>query len=116
MYLRFIRLVVFVALINLPASLVSGQTVKPVAVGILSPGLPSIPPEYSKAFRERGYEEGRNLRIEFRTAKGKTEALPELATELVRLKPDVLIGSTTPATLALKQATDSIPIFFFLCQ
>jgi len=89
------------------------QTVKPVTVGILSPGLPSIPPEYSKAFRERGYEEGRNLRIEFRTAKGKTEALPELATELVRLKPDVLIGSTTPATLALKQTTDSIPIVFF---
>ena len=47
MYLRFTRFVVFVALINLPASLVSGQTVKPVAVGILSPGLPSIPPEYS---------------------------------------------------------------------
>ena len=60
--------------------------------------------------RERGYEDGRNLRIEYRTAKGRQEELPKLAAELVSLKPDLLIGSTTPVATALKQATDSIPI------
>jgi putative ABC transport system substrate-binding protein len=113
MYLRFIRLVVFVALITLPASLVSAQTVKPVTIGMLSVALPSVYPPFVQMLRERGYEEGRNLRIEFRSAKGKQEELPKLAAELVSLKPDLLIGGTTPAALALKHATDSIPILFF---
>jgi putative ABC transport system substrate-binding protein len=113
MYLRIIRLFVLVALFNLPASVVCPQTVKTVTVGYLSPSFASIPPIFIEAFRERGYEEGRNLRIEFRSAKGRFEELPKLAAELVSLKPDALVGPTTPAALALKQATDSIPIVFF---
>jgi putative ABC transport system substrate-binding protein len=112
MHLWILRLIMLMALI-IPASLVRSQTVKPVTVGFLCPGCPALPPIFLEAFRERGYEEGRNLRVEFRTAKGKTEALPELAAELVELKPDVLIGGTTPATLTLKRATDTIPIVFF---
>jgi putative ABC transport system substrate-binding protein len=96
----------------IPASLVSSQTVKPVTVGFLSVALPSIYPPFIGMLRERGYEEGRNLRIEYRSAMGRQEALPKLAAELVSLKPDVLIGSTTPAVLALKHETDSIPIVF----
>jgi putative ABC transport system substrate-binding protein len=113
MYLRIISLVALTALFNLPASVAISQTVKPVTIGYLSPGLASMPPIFFEAFREKGYEEDRNLKVEFRTAKGKPEALPGLAAELVSLKPDVLIGSTTPASLALKQATESIPIVFF---
>ncbi|MFI5013743.1 MAG: ABC transporter substrate-binding protein [Hyphomicrobiales bacterium] len=113
MYLRIIRLVVLVALFNLPASVVSSQTVKPITIGFLNSALPSIPPIFIKVFHERGYEEGRNLRIEYRTANGKLDELPKLAAELVSLKPDVLVGGTTPVALALKQATDSIPIVFF---
>jgi putative ABC transport system substrate-binding protein len=60
--------------------------------------------------RELGYVEGRNLAIEFRWADGKLERLPTLAAELVQLKPDVLVTATTPAALATKRATQSIPI------
>ena len=113
MYLRIIHLLALVALINLPASVVSSQTVKPVTVGFLSVAAASIYPPVVEMLRERGYEEGRNLRIEFRSAKGRQEALPKLAAELVSLKPDVLIGGTTPAAMALKHETNSIPIVFF---
>ena len=68
---------------------------------------------FVEMLRERGYEEGRNLRIEFRSAKGRQEELPKLAAELASLKPDVLIGGTTPAAMALKHETDTIPIVFF---
>jgi putative ABC transport system substrate-binding protein len=112
MYIRIMRLLAVLALLTLPASLVSSQTVKPVTVGWLSVALPSIYPPFIQMLRERGYEEGRNLKIEYRTAKGRQQDLPKLAAELVSLKPDMVIGSTTPAAMALKQATDSIPIVF----
>lgn len=102
MYLWIIRLLAVVALIPLPVLVVSAQTVKPVTVGFLSVGSASIYPPFVEMLRERGYEEGRNLRIEFRSANGRPEALPQLAAELVSLKPDVLVGSTTPAVLALR--------------
>src|SRR5262249_33191513 len=54
--------------------------------------------------------EGKNIVIEYRSAEGNYDRLPELAAELVRLKPDVLVTSATPATLAAKQATTTIPI------
>src|SRR5262252_432636 len=47
--------------------------------------------------RERGYVEGQNIEIEYRAAEGKTERLPEVARELVNLKPDVLLAGDTPA-------------------
>src|SRR6516165_9601814 len=112
MYIRIMRVLAVLALLTLPASLVSSQTVKPVTVGWLSVALPSIYPPFIQMLRERGYEEGRNLKIEYRTAKGRQQDLPKLAAELVSLKPDLLIGSTTPAATALKQATDSIPVVF----
>jgi putative ABC transport system substrate-binding protein len=58
----------------------------------------------------RGWVEGKNLVIELRFADGNYERLPGLAAELVRLKVDVLVTSGTPATLALKEATSTIPI------
>jgi putative ABC transport system substrate-binding protein len=60
--------------------------------------------------RDLGYVESQNLVIEFRWAQGKNERLPELAAELVRLKPDVLVTHGVPGTLAAKRATDTIPI------
>jgi putative ABC transport system substrate-binding protein len=59
---------------------------------------------------ELGYVEGKNLVIEVRSAEGKLDRLPELATELVRLKPDIIVSSSNPAIIALKRATQSIPI------
>src|SRR5260221_3869781 len=60
--------------------------------------------------RDLGYLEGKNIAIEFRWAEGKYERLPELAAELVRLPVDVIVTHGTPAALACKQATTTIPI------
>lgn len=57
-----------------------------------------------------GYELGRNVVLEFRSAKGYPERLPELAAELVRLKVDLLISIFTGPTLAAREATKTIPI------
>jgi ABC-type uncharacterized transport system substrate-binding protein len=63
--------------------------------------------------RELGYIDGKNIVIEYRYADGKEDRLPELATELVRLKVDAIFTAGTPALLALKRATQTIPIVFF---
>ena len=60
--------------------------------------------------RELGYVEGKNLVIEWRSAEGKSERLPELAAELVRLKVDVLTTVGTPTALAAQKASTAIPI------
>jgi putative ABC transport system substrate-binding protein len=60
--------------------------------------------------RERGYSERQNLVFERRFSEGKAERFPELAAELVRLRVDCIIVPTTPAALAAKHATQTIPI------
>ncbi len=65
---------------------------------------------FRQGLRDLGSVEGKNIAIEVRSAEGKYERLPELAAELVRLKVDVIFASTTPAALAAKQATTTIPI------
>jgi putative ABC transport system substrate-binding protein len=60
--------------------------------------------------RELGYVEGRTVVFEARGADGKPERLPALAAELVRLKVDVIVASTTPAVQAARQAAATIPI------
>ena len=62
------------------------------------------------ALRERGYIEGQNIAIEYRYAEGKFDRLPELATELVRLKVDIIQVSGNRPILAAKNATKTIPI------
>lgn len=60
--------------------------------------------------RGLGYAEGRNLRIEYRSASGSREQLPALAEELVRANVEVIVATSTPAARAASQATRSIPI------
>jgi len=60
--------------------------------------------------RDLGYVEGKNLVIDFRWAEGNYARLPELAAELVLLKPDVLVTHAPAGTLAAKRATATIPI------
>jgi putative ABC transport system substrate-binding protein len=60
--------------------------------------------------REFGYIDGQNMQVEFRSAEGKLNLLPELAAELVRLKVDVIVASETPSVQAAKRATSEIPI------
>ena len=65
---------------------------------------------FTQGLRELGYVEGKNLVIEWRSAEGKVERLPELAAELVRLKLDVLATQGTPAAQAAQIAATAIPI------
>jgi putative ABC transport system substrate-binding protein len=65
---------------------------------------------FLEAMRTLGYVEGENLVMESRGAEGQYERLPALAAELVRLPVDVLLVSNTPAALAAKDATTTIPI------
>src|SRR5437660_7070332 len=60
--------------------------------------------------RELGYVEGRNLVIEYRSADGRAERFPDLASELVRLKVDLIVTRGTPAAIAAKNATETIPV------
>src|SRR5262249_33662143 len=58
-----------------------------------------------EALRDLGYVEGKNVVFELRRSDGRSEGWPELATELVRLKVDVIVTQDTPATHAAKKAT-----------
>jgi putative tryptophan/tyrosine transport system substrate-binding protein len=63
-----------------------------------------------RALRKLGYSEGQNLIIEYRSANGQVDQFPELANELVRAQVDVIVTRGTPATVAAKTATTTIPI------
>src|SRR5262247_2860567 len=84
-------------------------------VGFMFFGAPG-PSAEADAFRqgmyELGYREGQNLTVEYRFASGQVERLHELATELARLKVDVIVTTNTPSAMAAKQATSTIPIVF----
>ena len=92
------------------------QAVKIARIGYLSPSPAAANPHLPKAFRQGlrdlGYVEGRNVVIEYRSAEGKLERLPDLAAELVALKVDVIVASSTVGALAAKQATRTLPIVF----
>ena len=65
---------------------------------------------FMEGMRALGYVEGQNLVMEYRAAEGQYERLPALAAELVRLPVDVLLAAITPAALAARDATTTIPI------
>jgi putative tryptophan/tyrosine transport system substrate-binding protein len=83
-------------------------------LGVLLPGLPESP--IGKATRDRlrelGYTERRDIVFETRWAEGKLERLTELAAELAGLKLDAIITFSTPAAIAARKATTTIPIIF----
>ena len=91
------------------------QATRPT-IGFLSPATALVASEriavFVKRLRELGWIEGRNVAIEYRWADGATERFAELATELVRLKVDVIATWGTATAVAAKQATSVIPIVF----
>ena len=83
-------------------------------VGYLGTSSPTLEPQYVDAFRQQlrqlGYVEDQHIVIDYRWAEGRDDRLPDLAVQLVRLKPDVIVTTGTPGTLAAMQATKTIPI------
>src|SRR5580704_1347474 len=67
---------------------------------------------FTKALQELGWTEGRNIRIETRWAAADVERMRVLATELVNLQPDLIVGQTTQVVAALQRATRTVPIVF----
>jgi putative ABC transport system substrate-binding protein len=102
------------ALLTAPLAAEAQQAKKIPRIGFLSTFSPSDNPLWHEGFRqglrELGYIQGENISIEYRWAEGKEERLPALAADLVRLNVDLILVETTPASLAAKQATTTIPI------
>jgi putative ABC transport system substrate-binding protein len=103
-------------LIAAPLAAEAQQAAKVARIGYLASNL-AASPHLHEAFRQGlhdvGYFESRNIVIEYRDAEGKLERLRALAAELVGLKVDVIVaGGGTPAALAAKQETRTLPIVF----
>jgi putative ABC transport system substrate-binding protein len=92
------------------------QPKKAPRIGFLATGSLELPEAlvminaFRQGLRELGYVEGENILVEYRTADSKIERFVDQASELVRLKVDVIVASNTPAARAAQQATDTIPI------
>jgi len=84
------------------------------SIGILETISPDLNAANLAALRrglqELGYTEGQNIRLDYRSAEGQAARFPALAEELVRLKVDLIVTRGTPAALAAKGATNTIPI------
>jgi len=114
-----LAVVIVIAAFSGPPLAASQQVGKIARVGILDGG--SSYPErqalwniFRQALREAGYVEGKNVAFEFRWGSGQVGTLRELAGELVRANVDVIVTAGTPAALAAKQATASLPIVLVL--
>jgi ABC-type uncharacterized transport system substrate-binding protein len=80
-----------------------------LAINSVSASAPSVE-AFRLGLRQLGYVEGQNILIEWRYADGRSDRLPDLAAELVRIKIDVIVTSATSPTQAAKKATNTIPI------
>lgn len=96
----------------LPLAAAAQPAGKAHKVGVLSDWASPRYEAFRQGLRDLGYVEGRNLVVEARFSKGDAEALPGLADELVRLRPDVILATSSTYVRPVKLATRSIPIVF----
>jgi putative ABC transport system substrate-binding protein len=114
---KALSLIVLLALSSwiAPMGWCGAQPGKVYRIGYLSlqPIADTPPPPrtaFLRAMEKLGYVQGKNMTIEYRSAEGNVELLPEAAADLVDQKPAVIFVSGTPGALAAKQATRTIPI------
>jgi putative tryptophan/tyrosine transport system substrate-binding protein len=109
---RFFAIVVALTVCGARAD--AQQPGKIFRIGYLDPSTASGSAVLVDAFRQEltklGWIEGKNIACEYRFAEQKPERLPELAADLVRLKVDLIVVVATPAALAAKKATTTIPV------
>lgn len=115
-----LRIMIFLATVALgiflaPLATDAQQPAKVFRIGILGTSPPTTREvartwEVFQGLRELGYVEGQNIIVERRYPEGRSERLPALAAELVRLKVDVNVAAGTPPPVAAKRATATIPI------
>jgi putative tryptophan/tyrosine transport system substrate-binding protein len=90
------------------------QQAKAANIGLLGTGSAAAQSQWTAAFvqrmRELGWVESRNLAIEYRWAEGRTERLRELASELVRLRVDVILTHNTPGPIAAQPTLTTLSI------
>ena len=101
-------------LLGLASLLARAQQRRVYRVGVLESSSLALNAEnfdrFRKGMEQRGYAEGPNLVISYRSAEGRPERFTALAAELVKLKVDLILTRGTPATLAARRATGTIPI------
>ena len=103
-------------LLSAPLAAGEQQAARVPRIGVLltgsldSPESQAVLDAYRKVLRERGYVEGQNIVIEYRSADGKIERFPSLAFELARLKVDLILAGSTLSARAAQRATTTIPI------
>jgi putative tryptophan/tyrosine transport system substrate-binding protein len=110
---RTILIAMGTSAITIPfAAFAQQQQGKVWRIGFLSsrPGIGPYEEAFLRGLREVGYFEGKNVSVEWRFSKGETKLLSGFAAELVRVKVDCIVANGTNATVAAKQATNTIPI------
>ena len=110
-----LSLAVALSILAVPLAAEAQQAAKIARIGFLGfnqAANPHLIEAFRQGLRDLDYVEGRTVVIEWRDAEGKPERLPALAAELVALKVDVIVAPSTPAALAAKQATRTLPIVF----
>ena len=110
------------ALVTPPVAAQTQQSAKVARIGFLVSTVPVADQSvlaaertiqaFRRGLRDLGYVEGRNIVIEFRSAEGNLERFPALVAELIALHVDVIVAPPTPAALAARQATRTIPVVF----
>ncbi len=111
---NFVRVVAGVMVLLGAGAIADAQQAKVRRIGYLtgdslSADLPRRD-AFRQGLRELGYGEGQNIVVEYRTAEGKADRLPELAAELAHLKVDVVFAFTTAAVQAAKKEMPTVPI------
>ena len=115
---RHRALIVALVVFSAPLPLEAQPAPKVAKIGLLTPSNPAgsghLVESFRQGFRELGYIEGKTFALEARYGDGTSERVAELARELVRLKPDVIVTSTDVATAAVRRQTRTIPIVMVL--
>ncbi|HTM61077.1 MAG TPA: ABC transporter substrate-binding protein [Burkholderiales bacterium] len=106
------RLLIALSAAALPAF---GQQRKIPVIGYMSPVVPVNNSDWRleaflQGMRDLGYADGQNMRVVVRWGEGKLERMPAIARELVKMKVDVIVATSSPSVLAARDATKTIPI------